>query len=174
MRIDVHDPSRRRRGRVRVDPAQRPPRVPLEEGEGEVFLNWDGTLDDAGHLRKCLTCGCPNLYSYRSLPSVTPIIVIVAFAGAAVGILGYATNPLVMATLVIVLLAEIAIILVARTRLVCYRCRSRYEDTTIAPYHTTFDREIAEQPANQPEPRQNTPPEPTPGVEQDAERLREA
>ena len=69
--------------------------MPLEEGEGEVFLNWDGTLDDAGHLRKCLTCGCPNLYSYRSLPSVAPIIVIVAFAGAAVGILGYATGTFV-------------------------------------------------------------------------------
>lgn len=170
MRIDVHDPARRRQGRIRVDPAQRPSRVSLEEGEGEVFLTWDGTLDDAGHLRRCLACGCPNLYRFRSLPSVTPIIVIVAFAGAAVGILGYATNPLVLATLLIVLLAEVAIILVARTRLVCYRCRSRYDETVIAPYHTAFDREIAEQPANQPELLQITPPTPTP----EQERLREA
>ena len=166
MRIDIHDSSRRRRGRVQVDPVQRPSRVPLEDGEGEVFLSWDGTLDDAGHLRKCLCCGCPNLYKFRSLPSVTPIIVIVAFAGAAVGILGYATNILVLGILLLVLIAEVTIFLVARTRLVCYRCRSRYDDTPVANYHATFDREIADQPANQPEPIPTEPTAATPRQEQ--------
>lgn len=134
-----------------MDPTQRKPRVPLEEGSGEVFLSWDGALDDDGHLRKCLCCGSPNLYRIRSLPSVTPIIVILAFVGAAVGLLGYANNPFVLTSLVVVLLFEITIILVARTRLVCYRCRSRYSETSIAQYHPGFDREQSEAEQNQPE-----------------------
>ena len=151
MRIDVNDPARRRRGRITVEPALRPPRVPLEEEAGEVFLSWDGALDDAGHLRRCVCCGCPNLYRMRTLPSVTPIIVIVAFAGAAVSLLGYATNPLVYATLIVVLGIEIITVLVAKTRLVCYRCRSQYSNTPIAPYHAGFDREDANSAANQPD-----------------------
>ena len=134
-----------------MDPSQRPPRVPLEEGSGEVFLAWDGALDDAGHLRKCLCCGSPNLYRIRSLPTVTPIIVILAFVGAAVGLLGYANNPVVLTSLVVVLLFEVMIILVARNRLVCYRCRSRYSDIQIARYHPGFDREQSDSEQNQPE-----------------------
>jgi hypothetical protein len=151
MRIDVNDPARRRRGWIRVDPTQRTPRVPLEGGSGKVFLAWDGALDDAGHLRKCLCCGSSNLYRIRSLPSVTPIIVILAFVGAAVGLLGYANNPVVLTSLVVVLLFEVTIILVARNRLVCYRCRSQYSDTPIARYHPRFDREQSDSEQNQPE-----------------------
>ncbi|MCH2143905.1 MAG: hypothetical protein MK082_02035 [Phycisphaerales bacterium] len=163
MRIDVNDPARRRRGRITVDPTQRQHRVPLEDGEGEVFLSWDGTLDDAGHLRKCVCCGCPNLYRMRTLPSVTPIIVILAFAGAAVSLLGYATNQLVYATLILVLVIEVTIVLVAKVRLVCYRCRSQYSDIPIAPYHERFERENAEAAANQPDPVLPESEESTPG-----------
>lgn len=150
MRIDVHDSNRQRRGQVTLDGSQRPAKMPLEDGAGEVFLNWDGTLDDSGHLRKCLCCGCPNLYRIRSLPSITPVIVILAFVGAAVGLLGYGDNPVVLPLLITVLVVEVAIVIVSRNRLVCYRCRSRYEKLPIAPYHGTFDREYAEIPENRP------------------------
>ena len=148
MRIDVNDSKRQRRGQISVESSLRPVRVPLEEDDGEVFLNWDGTLDDDGQLRKCLCCGCPNLYRIRSLPSFTPVIVILAFVGAAVGLLGYGNNPVVLPLLITVLVVEIMIVIVSRTRLVCYRCRSRYADLPIAPYHGTFDREYAELPEN--------------------------
>jgi len=124
--------------------------MPLEDGEGEVFLNWDGTLDDSGHLRKCLCCGCSNLYRIRSLPSITPVIVILAFVGAAVGLLGYGDNPMVLPLLVAVLVVEVTIVIVSRNRLVCYRCRSRYANLPIAPYHGAFDRDYAELPENTP------------------------
>ena len=146
MRIEVHDTARRRRGTLEVDPTKRPPRAQLHQRRGqdsdkreEVFLNWDGAQDDAGHLRKCVVCGCPSLFRHRTLPSVTPIVVILAFAGAALGILGYATSPWVTGLLIAVLAAELCIIVVARVEVVCYRCRSRYQDTNPAPYHTAFD-----------------------------------
>ena len=56
----------------------------------------------------------------------------------------------VLAALVLVVLAELVILVVARTRLVCYRCRSRFAQTPIAPYHAVFDPQVAQLAANQP------------------------
>ena len=157
MRIEVHDLSRARRGRTTLDPSQRPPRAQLEGVEdpqhpqaAEVFLDWDGALDDSGHLRRCPVCGGKQLFKVRTLPTVTPIVVILAFAGTAVSLFGYANNPIILAALVLVIIAELVILVVARTRLVCYRCRSRFAQTTIAPYHAVFDPQIAQLTSNQP------------------------
>ena len=157
MRIEVHDLSRARRGRTTLDPSQRPPRAQLEGVEDpehaetrEVFLDWDGALDDSGHLRRCPVCGGKQLFTVRTLPTVTPIFVILAFAGTAVSLFGYANNPIILAALVLVVLAELVILVVARTRLVCYRCRSRFAQTPIAPYHAVFDPQVAQLAANQP------------------------
>lgn len=157
MRIEVHDLSRARRGRATLDPSQRPPRAQLDGVEdpqhpqaGEVFLDWDGALDDSGHLRRCPICGGSHLFKVRTLPTVTPIFVILAFAGTAVSLFGYANNPIILAALVLVVLAELVILVVARTRLVCYRCRSRFAQTPIAPYHAVFDPQIAQLASNQP------------------------
>ena len=153
MRIDVHDASRKKRGRITIDPTQRPPRTAIEEDEsgGDVFLDWDGSLDDAGHLRKCLICGNKVLFRVRTLPSVAPILVILAFAGVAISILGFASNPIILGLMVVVVIAELVILLIARTQLVCYRCRTKYAETPIAPYHQPYDPQTAELPTNQPD-----------------------
>lgn len=152
MRIDVHDTNRKKRGRVTVDPTQRPPRTALEEGgQGDVFLDWDGGLDDGGHLRKCLVCNNKALFRVRTLPSVAPILVILAFAGVAISILGFASNPFILALMGIVVIAEIIILLIARTKLVCYRCRTTYAETPIASYYHPYDPQTAALPVNQPD-----------------------
>ena len=157
MRIEVHDLSQARRGRTTLDPSQRPPRAQLDGVEdsqhpqaGEVFLDWDGALDDSGHLRRCPICGGDHLFKVRTLPTVTPIFVILAFAGTAVSLFGFANNPIILAALVLVVLVELVILVIARTRLVCYRCRSRFAQTPIAPYHAVFDPQIAQLDSNQP------------------------
>lgn len=116
----------------------------------EVFLDWDGALDDSGHLRCCPICGGKQLFKVRTLPTVTPIFVILAFAGTAVSLFGYANNPIILAALVLVVLTELVILVVARKRLVCYRCRSRFAQIPIAPYHAVFDPQIAQLDGNQP------------------------
>jgi hypothetical protein len=148
MRVDVRDPDTAERlGRVEVDPVQRPTRAPIAGTDREVFLDWDAAIDDAGRLRRCIVCGCRDLYSARIFPQVTGFVVVLAFAGAAVGIFGregFATNPVVLGALVLVLLLDVASLIFRTYRLVCYRCRSTYSDLEIARHHQRWDRAIAE------------------------------
>ncbi len=119
-----------------------PPTV--RDTSGERFLNWEGALDDGGHLRKCLICGCDRLYRQKTLPQVTPFVALFAFAGAIIGLLGYSNNPLMLPVLVGLLIIDIATLALASERLVCYRCGSVYTKLRIARYHRRWDRTEAE------------------------------
>lgn len=138
--------------RVTLDPATRPPRVRPPDGGEDLFLEWEGVLDDAGRLRRCPRCGSGSLYRARSVPAVTPFVVILAFAGTVLALLGLADDPRVLAGLVALLALDIAILLLGRTWLVCYRCRSRYRGLPIARQHRTWDRSEAERALADPPP----------------------
>lgn len=149
MRIEWRDQRRRRIGRVDVDPAARPTRAPIiERGiptpEREAFLQWEGALDDAGQLRKCLACGCGDMFKEKAFPQVTGLVVVLAFVGAIVGLLGLATNLPVLLLLMGVLVLDVAILVFSTRRLVCYRCRTSYHDVAIARYHRSWDRSVAD------------------------------
>lgn len=144
MRIELRDLDRKRIGRVDVDAARRPTRVAVPAAGREVFLKWDTALDDAGQLRRCVVCGCSDLFSEKAFPQVTGFVVVFAFAGAVVGALGYANTPPVLIAMLAVLVLDVAIFIFSRRRLVCYRCRSSYHRLPIARYHGTWDRPTAE------------------------------
>jgi hypothetical protein len=150
MRIELRDDSRRRIGRIEVDPALRPTRVTVVEADREVFLNWDTAQDDAGHLRRCVVCGCTDLFREKAFPQVTSFVVVLAFIGAVVGLLGgfglpgFATTPPVLIAMGVVLVVDVAILLLSKSRLVCYRCRTSYHGLPIARYHRSWAREIAD------------------------------
>jgi hypothetical protein len=113
-------------------------------GSREVFLTWDTALDDAGQLRRCVACGCPELFREKAFPQVTGFVVLLAFIGAIVGALGLATDLPVLLTMAGVLLLDIAILFFSRRRLVCYQCRSSFHDLPIARYHRPWDRSVAD------------------------------
>lgn len=142
MRIVLRNLARQRIGRVEVIESQRPTRVHIEPAAREVMLDWEGAVDDAGHLRKCLACG-GELFREKAFPQITLLVVVLAFAGALLGILGLVTTPTLIA-MAVLLIIDIAILVLARQRLVCYRCRSTYSDTPMARYHRTWDRATAE------------------------------
>jgi hypothetical protein len=144
MRIELRDAERLKVGRIEVDPDRRPTRVHVQDSDREVFLDWDTALDDAGHLRRCVVCSCPDLFRAKAFPQVTGFVVVLAFAGAAIGAFGLATTPPILITMVLVLVADIAILLLSRQRLVCHRCRTSYHELQIARYHRRWDRAIAE------------------------------
>ena len=153
MRIALRDESGHRRGVLNVDEHARPTRVAAPDGaDQEVYLEWESAVDDAGHLRRCVACGCSELYAEKAFPQITGFVVILAFAGATVGLLGLATTPMLIAML-IVLVLDVAILLISRRRLVCYRCQTSYHDLPIAPYHRHWDRSVADR---YPPPRRTT------------------
>jgi hypothetical protein len=148
MWIELRDENRRRIGRVQVDPSQRPTRATAtarsSSEEREVFLNWDTAVDDSGQLRRCVGCGCTEMFRERAFPQVTAVVVVLAFAGAIIGALGLAENTPVLIAMAVVLVLDVAILLFSRRRLVCYRCRSTYHDLPIARYHRPWDRSRAD------------------------------
>ncbi|MHC4989841.1 MAG: hypothetical protein ACYTGC_02580 [Planctomycetota bacterium] len=148
MRVELRDRDRRRIGRITLsrplDPSQRPTRVQVDGGQREVFLRWDSALDDAGQLRRCIVCGCGDLFTEKAFPQVTAFVVVLAFAGAVVGFLGYATTPPVLVAMGLVLVLDLAILVFSRRRLVCYRCRSSYHALPIARYHRRWDRAVSD------------------------------
>lgn len=151
MRIDVCDAQRLRIGRIEVDPARRPTRVRLETTDREVFLDWDTALDDAKRLRRCVVCGCNDLFRAKVFPQITGFVVVLAFAGAILGALGQVNTPTLIA-MVAVLAADVSILLFSGQRLVCHRCRSSYHGLPIARYHRRWDRAVAERHAPPPKP----------------------
>ncbi len=141
MRIELRDAERRRIGRLEVDPTKRPTRVSVE-GQ-DRFLEWDRSLDDAGHLRCCVTCGCRDLFRTKAFPQITGLVVVLAFTGVLISALGLATPPMLIA-MVIVLIADVGIFLFSPQQLVCHQCRTSYHELPIARYHRPWDRAVAE------------------------------
>jgi len=158
MRIDVRDQDGRRLGRVEIDETARPLRIRPPLADRDVFLDWDGAVDDAGHLRSCIVCGHPRVYRSRSLPQMTPFVVLLALGLAMISLLGFATSPAFLGLLVVVLVVDIGVLVLARTRLVCYRCGSVYDRLGIARYHHHWDPAVAERdaPADRPEQPERT------------------
>lgn len=132
-------------GRVAIDPTQRPVRVRIDSGphRGEtVYIDWEGALDDAGHLRRCVACG-GTLYRAKRLPQVTPFLSGLLVVAAVVAALGHSTSAWLVAGIVVLAVADLAILLLARQRLVCYSCASSYGQTPIARYITRWDSRAA-------------------------------
>lgn len=117
---------------------------PTTDNPREVFLTWDTALDDAGQLRRCVACGCTDLFTEKAFPMVTAAVVVLAFIGAVLGAVGLADAPPVLIGMAVVLVLDVAILILSRRRLVCYRCRSTYRDLPIAPYHRPWDRSVAD------------------------------
>jgi hypothetical protein len=129
VNIQIRDRSRQPIGVAQVDPAARPMLVRAIAADGaphEIYLDWEHALDDAGQLRSCVTCGCQHLYRRRTLPRFAPFALLLAGAGVVAGVLGYSSDPIVLAALVALLVLDGAVLVLARVQLVCYRCGSAY------------------------------------------------
>ncbi len=116
----------------------------LPETGADLYPRWDEALDDSSALRRCIVCGCTELYTRKNLPQVTPFIAVLAFSGAVVAILGNATHPLMMALLATLLVVDVLTLLLARRQLVCYGCGAIYWSLRIARYHRRWDRAVAD------------------------------
>ncbi len=144
MRIEPRDNIGRRLPRLEVDERARPARVQSASGAPDIFLRWDESIDDAGALRRCILCGCNDLYARKNMPRLTPFVVVLAFSGTTVALLGYATNPITYGVLATVLLVDILTLVLATRQLVCYGCGAVYTALLIARYHHRWDRAVAE------------------------------
>ena len=121
-----------------VDLEERPSKIQLDQSGDEVFLEWNSTVDDSGRLRSCIICR-GDVFRERIFPQITGIVIVLAFAGGVAGLLGLVTTWLMLIAMAIVLALDVAILLLSFTRLVCYKCGTRYSKLDIAPYHQRWD-----------------------------------
>lgn len=128
-------------GEAEIGISDRPARLRLGDPgrEREHLLDWERAIDDGGHLRKCIVCGCDSLYRNRSTPRLTVIVVVLALSVVAVGLAGYGTPPVLVAALVLVAAVDLVFLLRADWQLTCYRCRSTFRGMPIARYHRGWD-----------------------------------
>ena len=155
MKVQIRDRSRRPIGVASVDPSARPMRVRAMAADGseqDVYLDWERAIDDGGRLRSCIACGCPHVYRQRTLPRFAPFALVLAGAGVVAGVLGYSSDPLVLAALVALVVLDLAVLALARTQLACYRCGTVYGRVAIARYHRPWDARTAAEPECQPDP----------------------
>lgn len=127
-----------KKGQFNVDIIEQPSTVHVKPGGEELFLEWNSTVDDSGHLRGCINCG-NDVFRERTFPQVTGIVIVLAFAGAVAGILGLVTTWPMLISMAVVLAIDIGILTLSYTRLVCYKCGTRYSKLKIAPYHQRWD-----------------------------------
>jgi hypothetical protein len=154
MRIELHDEQRQLVGEVEIDAAEQPSRARMANENREVFLNWDIAIDDAGQLRRCLACGCRDMFREKVFPPIIGVIVVLNYAGLLIGVFGGAENVLVRIGMIVLLVLGLIVLLYSKTRLVCYTCRTSYYDLLIARYHRSWDRAIADRhPAPTPAPK---------------------
>lgn len=138
MQIRLRDLERRPVGTAEVNPAARPPRIEVRAADGsvrEVFLDWEQALDDAGCLRACVACRCQELYRRRTPIWFTPFALVLAAAGLVAAMTGHSSDPLVLAALVVLVVVDVAVLALVRTRLICYRCGTSYSGMPIARQH---------------------------------------
>jgi len=115
-----------------------------QAGPRELFLDWDRALDDQGHLRHCLVCGCPDLYVSREVPRVTVFVLIVLAAVLSMLMFGFGQIVWGVVVLVVLLLADLGIMLFARRRLECYNCAAVFSDLPIRRSRRGWEQAVAE------------------------------
>jgi len=156
MQVTARATDRSRLGDAEVSLDERPARLRLRDAgrEREHFLDWERAVDDGGHLRKCILCGCDTLYRSRSMPRLTVIVAVLALSVVAVGLAGYGTPPILVAALLIVTAIDVVLWARSEWRLTCYRCRSTFRGMSIARYHLGWDARTQRRidGANQPSP----------------------
>lgn len=132
MRIDIHDADQKHRFRVQVDPNDPPSVVRAPDApHDEAYLDWDGAVDDEGHLRRCCVCGCRELFVRRDFPQLTGFIIVVLAAVVSLFLFASDQALLAMVVLGVVVVLDVVILLFTGRCQVCYRCRSEFRDAPI-------------------------------------------
>ena len=143
MLVELYE-GKQKAGTFEVNVEAQPTTVVVDPSQNEIFLKWDSTLDDSKRIRGCIVCG-GDLYKEQMFPQVTGIVIVLAFAGAVAGILGLVTTWVMLIAMSVVLILDILILFVVKTRLSCYACNARLSQTTIAQYHKQWDPDKAAQ-----------------------------
>lgn len=145
MRLDIRDLDRRRVTSLEIQPGHLPAVIRSAADNGaQIHLDWDGAFDDAGSLRRCPVCGCPDLFARRDIPPVTLFAVVVLAVIMAMVLVGMQQVLSAVVVFLVLLSVDILAYFFAARHLVCYRCRSEFRRLPVRSDHPGWDRALAD------------------------------
>jgi len=136
MRIDVHNEDRLPIGWAEIDlNNDRPEEITLrafDGGQRTHRLHWDNALDESNHLRRCIACGCRELFVRKDFPQRLGLALVIV--AAVVSVFLFAIDYVVTSIAVLAAAVVIDSIIYYFTPrcVVCYRCRTEYRDLEIS------------------------------------------
>ena len=104
------------------------------------------SVEDGGkYLQACPACGCRDLFIRKNFPQKLGLAIV---AGAAIGFLVLAANPVTFYLGVYVLVAAVVVDAVlyffVKKVTVCYGCRAEFPGVPLNPEHGPFELSVAE------------------------------
>ncbi len=151
MLVDFRDEKRVFLGRVGVDvgeeEGERCAVVELpsnEAGLSERELQWEGALDDAGLVQRCISCGCKELFVRKDFPQVLGMGLVIGAAGLSVVFFALGQVFWSIAILVGAVGVDSLIFYFTPKCVVCYRCRTEYHGCGIGEELEAWDLSLGE------------------------------
>lgn len=144
MRITANNLDREPLGVAVVDVASRPARARLRPADREIDLNWQNAVDEQGRLRRCVVCGCREIFRRRDFPQRFGLMLVIAAAIASVILLARGQALWSMCVLLAAVVIDRIVYVFTKECLVCYRCRSEFRDVAIDASHEQWDLAIGE------------------------------
>ena len=144
MRISANNLDREPLGSVVVDDSIRPAQAALRETGQTLDLHWAGALDEQGRVRRCVVCGCREIFKRYDFPQRFGLLLVIGAVVACVILLIRGQVLWAMGVLLGTVVVDRIVYLFTRECLVCYRCRSEFRDVKIDETHESWDLSIGE------------------------------
>lgn len=144
MRISVNNLDREPQGVVIVDETSQPARAGLRGTDRQIDLKWQNAVDEQGHLRRCVVCGCREIFKRRDFPQRFGLMLVIAAAVASVILLARGEALWSMAVLLAAVVIDRVVYVFTKECLVCYRCRSEFREVVVDSSHEPWDLAIGE------------------------------
>jgi ribosomal protein S14 len=141
MRMDLHHSKTRQwLGRFEIDLGERTESICVPtrhsnhaDRDTDWPLHWEHAVDEAGHLRRCVACGCRHVFVRKDFPQRAGLALVILAAGASVVLFALGQVALSIGVLLAAVVVDQIIGRFTSACVVCYRCRSEFRDLEISP-----------------------------------------
>ena len=144
MRISANNLDREPLGSAVVDESIQPAQATLEETDQTIDLHWDGVLDEAGRVHRCVVCGCREIFKRYDFPQRFGLMLVIGAVLACLILLIKGQVLWAMGVLLGTVVMDRIVYVFTRECLVCYRCRSEFRDVKIDESHESWNLSIGE------------------------------
>jgi len=144
MLISANNLDREALGSAVVDESAKPTQATLRGTNQRIDLHWAGAFDEEGRVRRCVVCGCREIFKRYDFPQRFGLALVLIAIIACVVLLIEGQVLWAMGVLLGTVVIDRIVYVFTRECLVCYRCRSEFRDVKVDKSHASWDLSIGE------------------------------